>query len=60
MTPIDREHLIQQIMALLWKFKDLPPRLIAERMVIDVLEKKLQNQQDLYERLMLMDSSNPN
>lgn len=60
MTPEDREQIIRQIMTLLWKHKDLPPRLIAERMVIDVLEKKLQNQQDLYERLMLMDSSNPN
>lgn len=57
MTQDDKEIIIRQIMNLLWKHKDHPPRLLAERILIDVLEKSLNDQRDAYERLFFVDTN---
>lgn len=60
MAPEDKDLIIRQIMALLWKHKELPPRLQAERIFIDVLEKAMDAQKDAYERLFYTDTSQEN
>jgi len=55
MTHKDREFIIKSIMNILWKHRDYPSRLIAERIVMDVLEKSLNDQKDLFERLLFVD-----
>lgn len=60
MTSEDKERIIRQIMQALWKNRDMPPRLQAERIFIDCLEKSLNDQRDVFERLMFVDLNNPN
>jgi hypothetical protein len=60
MTHKDKEFIIKSIMQVLWKFKDYPPRLIAERILIDCLEKELNDLKGQYERLFFVDMSKEN
>jgi hypothetical protein len=55
MTQEDREILIKHLMNLMYKLRDLPPRLLAERIVLDILEKSLNAQRDVFERLLFAD-----